>query len=814
MSRFQRFRAWVAKPKVAEHWPLLGLAVLLAVAYYPIFCGRIIFNRDLSRFVYPAQWFIGDSLRRGDSPWWTPHIGLGHSMLADPQSAIFYPVNLLHLVGSLPFMMNVVCLLHLLWGAAGMVKVARAFHLAHVPALVVGLSWALSGYVASLWTNGARLPSAAWMSWQILACVHLARLVREGKPALRAIAWLALATAAGIVAGDVFVAIMGGMVGLGLAGAWLLGERRACAEQDPSQLTAVQLRATTRGFLVRSFLGAGLGILLAMAALLPAASAIQGTERAGGIPSDLAQSGSLHPMRLVEFAAPEAFSRAWYLAPDQPWVDSHLDGAPLSLSTYLGGSVLALLLLGFAPAGRRKNGTPFAQRHPLRATAGLVAAVGFIFLLLAFGRHTPVFWVFRTLLVPLRYMRAPEKFMLAVIPCVALLAGWGTHRLFEQSFRRQWKWGIVLPTLLLGLALLAPSMLPVGLGDQVQQRAWHGLIAAVLVLAAWAMAGRSTALAGAIILLVVVADLSTGATLTLRFEKTSKLPDPTLARVMRQSRTSPELPWPRLFRGSKVQLAATQSGELDSDQITWETLRDNLSVPLGVDILPGYGVAIPPRFTALLGQGRLDALRLSAVDFALLSAPADSAPVPEGLALLSRPVPGVRLYQLERALPRVFVAFHGTKFSSPELTRHLLDSDVVAGKTILLDEHDSWTAPSGSMLPPAPCTCVHFGNTLVRARCNNTLPGLAVFVEQYAPGWSATVDGAPAPLLKADSVMRAVPVPAGGHLVELSYSPPGLVMGVLLSLLGLCGILALFLAARRQDSRLFKNAAMPPAVPG
>jgi hypothetical protein len=797
MSFFERFRSWVSKPRVAGPWPFLGLAALLTLAYYPIFCGRMVFNRDLSRFVHPIRWFIGDSLRRAESPWWTPHIGLGHSMLADPQSAIFYPINLLHLAGSLPFMMNVVCLLHVLWGAAGMVKVARAFHLAYVPALVAGLSWALSGYVASLWTNGARLPSAAWMSWQILACVHLARLVCEGKPALRAIAWLALATAAGLVAGDVFVAIMGGMLGLGLAGAWLLA--------------AVRPRATTRGFLVRTFLGAGLGILLAMAALLPASLAIQGTERAGGLPSDMAQGGSLHPMRMVEFAAPEAFSRAWYLAPSQPWVDSYLDGSPLSLSTYLGGSVLALLLLGFLPVGRREDGIPCAERQPLRATAGLVAVVGLLFLLLAFGRHTPVFAAFRTLVVPFRYMRSPEKFMLGVVPCVALLAGWGAHRLLELSFRRQWKWGIALPTFLLGLALLAPFLLPVGLGDQVQQRAWHGLIAAVLVLVAWALAGRGTALAGALLLLLVAADLSTGATLTLRFEKISALPEPALAHAMQRSTTNPALPLPRLFRGGKVQLAATQSGEFGSDQITWETLRDNLSVPLGVAILPGYGVAIPPGLTGLLGQGRLDALRLLAVDFALLSAPTDSAPVPDGLALLSRPLPGVRLYKLERALPRIFVAFHGEKSSSSELARHLLDPDVVAGKTVLLDKHEAWTPPSGSILPPTPCTYVHFGNTSVRALCDNALPGLAVFVEQYAPGWSATVDGVPAPLLKANSVMRAVPVPAGSHSVELSYSPPGLVAGAVLSLLGLCGILALLLAARRRDGRPSENAATLPA---
>jgi hypothetical protein len=795
MSFFERFRAWVSRSRVVRHW-LLVLATLLAAAHFPIFCGRMVFNRDLSRFLYPIHWFIDDSVRRADSPWWTPHIGLGHSMLADPQSALFYPVNLIYLAGRLPFTISVVCLLHLLWGAAGMVKAARAFHLAHVPALIAGLSWALSGYVASLWTNGARLPSAAWMSWQILAWVNLARLAREGKWAPRAIAWLALATAAAVVAGDIFVAMMGGMLGLGLAGAWLLGERPAREGRAPQ---AGRPGAIARRLLGGSLLGAGLGILLAMAALLPAAVAVQGTERAGGISSEIAQRGSLHPIRLVEFAAPEAFSRAWYGAPDQPWVDSFLDGAPLSLSTYLGGSVLVLLLLAFLPAGLRGSGTPLDHRQPQRAAAVLVAVVGLAFLLLAFGRHTPVFAAFRTLIVPIRYMRGPEKFMLAVVPCVALLAGWGTQRLFEHPFRQQWKWGIAVPLFLLGLLLLAPLLLPGGLGDQVQKRAWHGLAAAVFVLVAWALAGRRVLVSNAALLLLVVADLSMGATLTLRFEKTSALREPALAHAMQRNTTSPALPLPRLFRGGKVQLAASQSSELGGDQVTWQTLRDNLSVPFGVAVLPGYGVVIPPALTDLLRQGRLDALRLLSVDYALLSAPADSAPIPDGLTLLLRPLPGVRLYHLDRALPRTFVAFDWKKHSSLELAQHLLDPDVVSGKIVLLDEREPWTSPGASSLPPVPCTFAHFGNTSVHATCDNALPGLAIFVEQYAPGWSATVDGASVPLLKANGVMRAVPVPAGVHAVQLTYTPPGLVAGVLLSLLGLGAILVLFLMARRRD---------------
>ena len=51
-------------------------------------------------------------------------------------------------------------------------------------------------------------------------------------------------------------------------------------------------------------------------------------------------------------------------------------------------------------------------------------------------------------------------------------------------------------------------------------------------------------------------------------------------------------------------------------------------------------------------------------------------------------------------------------------------------------------------------------------------PRLLVFSEVYYPaGWTATVDDAPAPILRADYALRGVPVPAGRHIVAMRYSP-------------------------------------------
>lgn len=51
---------------------------------------------------------------------------------------------------------------------------------------------------------------------------------------------------------------------------------------------------------------------------------------------------------------------------------------------------------------------------------------------------------------------------------------------------------------------------------------------------------------------------------------------------------------------------------------------------------------------------------------------------------------------------------------------------------------------------------------------------LAVFSDIYYPGWQCTIDGEPAPILRADYVLRAVVLPAGKHTVAFRFDPQSL----------------------------------------
>jgi uncharacterized membrane protein YfhO len=59
------------------------------------------------------------------------------------------------------------------------------------------------------------------------------------------------------------------------------------------------------------------------------------------------------------------------------------------------------------------------------------------------------------------------------------------------------------------------------------------------------------------------------------------------------------------------------------------------------------------------------------------------------------------------------------------------------------------------------------GRVVLKAKVES--PGYLFFSENYLPYWKASVDGKPAPLLRCDVAMRAIPVEPGEHVVEMKY---------------------------------------------
>ncbi|HKY33718.1 MAG TPA: YfhO family protein [Candidatus Polarisedimenticolia bacterium] len=79
-----------------------------------------------------------------------------------------------------------------------------------------------------------------------------------------------------------------------------------------------------------------------------------------------------------------------------------------------------------------------------------------------------------------------------------------------------------------------------------------------------------------------------------------------------------------------------------------------------------------------------------------------------------------------------------------------------------------------------------------------TRPGWLLVRDAYAPGWKASVNGERAAVRRAEECFRAIAVPAGDALVEMSYRPTGHRAGVWISALALLAALGVGLAMLGQ----------------
>lgn len=211
----------------------------------------------------------------------------------------------------------------------------------------------------------------------------------------------------------------------------------------------------------------------------------------------------------------------------------------------------------------------------------------------------------------------------------------------------------------------------------------------------------------------------------------------------------------------------------------------------------------PPGVAPLAARRRL--LDLASVRWVVMRPGTGFAPGVGRLfreARMERQADGGRLIVARNpsALPRAFVTYR-TRPASPspdlllaELARPTFDplaGSFVEGPPPFPQAPDP---PRGH-----PATFVRDDETVVELDVELVRPGLVVLGDTYYPGWRATVDGAPAPIVATNHLFRGVPAPAGKHRVRFAYRPTSVVAGAATSVAAL--LLILWLARPRRARR-------------
>ena len=152
----------------------------------------------------------------------------------------------------------------------------------------------------------------------------------------------------------------------------------------------------------------------------------------------------------------------------------------------------------------------------------------------------------------------------------------------------------------------------------------------------------------------------------------------------------------------------------------------------------------------------------------------------------------VYLYRLKDVMPRAFVVPASQYMPVDKgVLEALMAGTVNLRERVILEQQP----PS---LPGPPLTAsgssteiVGYGGERVTLRAKTDGSGYLVLMDFLLPGWSATVDGRPAPIVAGNYAGRAVPIQGSGdHIVEFNYRPPLLYEGLAVSLVSLMVLVA------------------------
>jgi hypothetical protein len=156
----------------------------------------------------------------------------------------------------------------------------------------------------------------------------------------------------------------------------------------------------------------------------------------------------------------------------------------------------------------------------------------------------------------------------------------------------------------------------------------------------------------------------------------------------------------------------------------------------------------------------------------------------------------MKVYRISDPFPRAWVVGQAEVIADQEAALARLDaSDFdLRQKALLAREMSGTSQLPGTSLPGASARVVSSAPAYLALEVETPADGLLLLSEVYYPGWRARVDGNEAPILRADFLLRAVPVPQGQHRVEFFFVPVSLRTGAVISGIMLAGLLiSLFL---------------------
>ncbi len=777
---------------------VFAVATLLLGA--PALAGKFLVNPNSDQYIagYAFREFAATSLKQGHGfPLWNPYLFGGMPYVAAMHGDEFYPPSLvLRLLLPTDAAMTWEMILHVfLAGALTYLFLRGALKLAFFPALIGGLAYMLGGNVAGLVSPGhdGKLYLAALLPLTLFL-VH--RLVVDGR------FW-----AVGALAIDVAFAVLTPhpqllQYLLLLAAGYALFAAFGMVDAEGRHLE----RRAALGRLAMAASATVVGFLGSAVQYWPVLEYTPWSPRAGGKGYDHATSYSLPPEEIINTYVPE-FSGILNRYTGRNVIHLH--------SEYIGAAVLVLALLAFSTRG------------VLRRQLWFWVGAFIVALLWALGGYTPFFQLVYALVPGTKFFRAPSTMLYIVSFCTAVFAALGAEAALKRPVARAYLLGaaavgvaVALLATSGGLSTLAASFARPEYAPIVEENqsalvlgAWRAFLMVGLAIGGVLLAARGRARdAGIVLALTIALDLwsverrywqfsppaaqlfATDAVL----EYLRKAPEP--ARVVPFANAAELAPGRDPYFGGQ--------GEGRAAGLMVHRIRSLVGYhgnELGrYETFTGWDVGDYPR-----QLGNPNFRRLTNLQYLYSNS---AQPPAQGMPLVAGPVRNAAgnmayLYRFPESNPYAWVAPIAIKAPDTNVVATVLDPRFDVGRAALFDTSARVNAqPVPPQLPPALDVATHvtrYEPGRVDLTLSRPAPAGAALVvsENYYPGWTATVDGRPAAVGRADYVLTGVELPAGAQRVSLQFTSPRYERGLQISLLALIASLGAFVAGLAADRR-------------
>jgi hypothetical protein len=788
--------------KTTDCLALLSLtAMLMSFCDEIIFSGKIPFFRDLAAYFYPIKFSVAESFKAGHLPLWEPHMATGFPILAEFQSAVFYPPSVIFYL--MPFFAAIQFsyVFHYAVAASGSYVLLRSWKQPISVSIIGSILFSFGGTMVSLTNLLNHFQSAVWLPW-LVYCWERAAETRR---------WSALVVFS-VVA--VCQLLAGSPEVFAFSATLLIADivRMYCKGQS-GVVSCYMARLSAAGLMITG---------IAMVQLLPTAELILQSRRDHAIPAAEAFAWSLRPSALIGLLLP-------MLEPDTSLsVGVRLlltDRLPLLLSNYIGN----IAVFGFC------SWLFIAQMKERLLLIGLIA----VSLLCAFGSYTPVYLELYKWLPGFHSIRFPEKFYFITFALLlfgtirgigALIDGGNCRgtRIILLGVPAGWLITYLIvrlnPNLLAhwiqpfqaSQAMVPPATIAAILFSIEKEIAISVILAGVFLLHHLKL--LRAGLVQVVLILVVFVDLSV-ANKPLHFlREKNRIQD--APRILDKPPTHARMfyyPPGNNLHPSFVSVTGQPSYEKGTE-VALSNLLPNAGLMYGFEYFQDIDALGRRSYTDFLNfinasaadqRGKL--LRALNVKYVVTFHSLNI----KGIKLLHEfPEHYSRIYEVMDSIPRTYLASHAVYDPDPVSTLRRVASaafdsarEVVIDVPIRLEREAEFRGTA---------KIESYQNRRVRITARLHEPGILVLADAFYPGWKVYVDKHPDRILRANYLFRGVELTPGNHLVEFVYDPASFKIGLFISLMTVAVILATPLCVRLLRGRVMitRDGASAPLHTG